>query len=146
MDAGVLIPLGVFAMLVAGWYLQTRTNIAQLEALSRVRVAAIEKGVPLPEEKAAELPKPPERAGHPLKPTLAALAVGIALWVGLAPDHRLWGMVVTAFGIAGLGHWFVAGKDDWKRQRAMEEEMHLAYVQYLNALSSAAAPGDGPTA
>ncbi len=129
MDAGVLIPLGVFAMLVAGWYLQTRANIAHLEALSRVRVAAIEKGVPLPEEK-AELPKPPERASHPLKPTLAALAVGIALWVGLAPDHRLWGMVVTAFGIAGLLHWFVAGKDDWKLQRAMEEEMHLAYVQY----------------
>ena len=102
MDAGVMIPLGVFAMLVAGWYLQTRTNIADVEALSRVRVAAIEKGVPLPEEKAAELPKPPERASHPLKPTLAALAVGIALWVGLAPDHRLWGMVVTAFGIAGL--------------------------------------------
>ena len=111
-----------------------------------MRVAAIEKGVPLPEEKAAELPKPPERAGHPLKPTLAALAVGIALWAGLAPDHRLWGMVVTAFGIAGLVHWFVAGKDDWKLQRAMEEEMHLAYVQYLKALSSAAAPGDGPTA
>ncbi len=101
MDAGVMVPLGVFAMLVAGWYLQTRANIAYVEALSRERVAAIEKGVPLP-EKEAEPPKLPERASHPLKPTLAVLAVGIALWVGLAPDHRVWGMVVTAFGIAGL--------------------------------------------
>jgi hypothetical protein len=142
-DAGVLVPLGVFAMLVSGWYLQTRTNIAQLEALSRVRVAAIEKGVPLPEEK-AEPPKLPERASHPLKPTLAVLAVGIALWVGLAPDDRVWGMVVTAFGIAGLCHWFLAGKAEWKRQQAMEDQMHIAYVQYLNALASGAVPGDGP--
>ena len=99
-------------------------------------------------EKEAEPPKPPERASHPLKATLAFLAVGIALWVGLAPDHRVWGMVVTALGIAGLCHWFVAGKDEWKRQRAMEEEMHLAYVQYLKALASGAgsASGDGPTA
>jgi hypothetical protein len=144
-DNGVLIPLGVFAMLVAGWYLQTRANIAHVEALSRERVAAIERGVPLP-EKEAELPKPPERVSHPLKPTLAVLAVGIALWVGLAPDHRLWGMVVTAFGIAGLCHWFVAGKNEWKRQQAMEEEMHAAYVQYLKALAHASASGNGPQA
>jgi hypothetical protein len=144
-DNGVLIPLGVFAMLVAGWYLQTRANIAHAEALSRERVAAIERGVPLP-AKEAELPKPPERVGHPLKPTLAVLAVGIALWVGLAPDHRLWGMVVTAFGIAGLCHWFVAGKNEWKRQQAMEEEMHTAYVQYLKTLAHASASGNGPKA
>jgi len=68
----------------------------------------------------------------------------MALWVGLAPDHRVWGMVVTAFGIAGLCHWFLAGKDEWKRQQAMEDQMHTAYVQYLNALASGAVPGDGP--
>ena len=145
MDAGVMVPLGVFAMLVAGWYLQTRANIAYLEALSRERVAAIEKGVPLP-EKAAEPPKLPERAGHPLKPTLAVLAIGIALWAGLPADHRVWGMVVTAFGFAGLCHWVIAGKDEWKRHRAMDDEMHQAYVQYLKALSSASASGDGPKA
>ncbi len=145
MDRGVLVTLGVFAMLVAGWYLQTRANIAHVEALSRERVAAIEKGVPLP-EKEAEPPKLPERASHPLKPTLAVLAVGIALWVGLASDHRVWGMVVTAFGVAGLCHWFVAGKDEWKRHQAMDDEMHLAYVQYLKALASVAASGDGPKA
>ena len=102
MDAGVLVPLGVFAMLVAGWYIQSRMAIAQLQALAQERVAAIEKGVPLPPRE-TEPPEPPVRAGHPLKPTLSVLAVGIALWVGLSPDHRLWGMVVTAFGIAGLG-------------------------------------------
>jgi hypothetical protein len=143
-DAGVLVPLGVFAMLVAGWYLQTRTNIAYLEALSKERVAAIEKGVPLP-VKEVEPPKLPERANHPLKPTLGVLAVGIALWVGLAPNHRVWGMVVAAFGVASLCHWFVAGKDEWKRQVAMDEELHLAYVHYLKALASAAS-GDGPKA
>jgi hypothetical protein len=144
-DAGVLVPLGVFAMLVAGWFIQSRMAIAQLQALAQERVAPIEKGVPLPPRE-AELPKPPVRAGHPLKPTLAVLAVGIALWVGLSQDHRVWGMVVTAFGIAGLGHWFVAGSDEWKRQTVMDEEMHQAYVEYLKALASASTSADGPKA
>jgi hypothetical protein len=136
-----MVPLGVFAMLVAGWYIQTRAAIAHVEALSRERVAAIEKGLPVPERE-AEPPKLPERASHPLKATLGALAVGMALWVGLAPDHRLWGMVVTAFGAAGLGHWVIAGRNEWKRQQAMEEELHQAYVQYLRARATAPAPGD----
>ena len=137
-----MIPLGVFAMLVAGWFIQTRAAIAQVEALSRERVAAIEKGVPLPEP-APELPKPPERAGHPLKPTLATLAVGIALLFGLAPNHRVWGMVVVALGIAGLGHWIVAGRNEWQRQQVMEEETHRAYVDYLKSLVTSAPSGDG---
>ncbi len=145
MDAGVLVPLGVFAMLVAGWYIQSRMAIAQLQALAQERVAAIEKGVPLPPRE-TEPPEPPVRAGHPLKPTLSVLAVGIALWVGLSADHRVWGMVVAAFGIAGLCHWLVAGSDDWKRQRVMEEEMHQAYIEYLKALASASASADGPKA
>ena len=35
-------------MLVAGWHIQSRMAIAQLQALAQERVAAIEKGVPLP--------------------------------------------------------------------------------------------------
>jgi len=138
-----MVPLGVFAMLVAGWYIQTRAAIAHVEAISRERVAAIEKGVPFPEP---EPPKPPERAGHPLKPTLASLAIGIALLVGLAPSHRVWGMVVTALGVAGVCHWFVAGRNEWQRQQAMEEEMHRAYVEYLKARARSAASGDGAVA
>ena len=137
-----MIPLGVFAMLVAGWYIQTRAAIAHEEALSRERVAAIEKGVPLPEPK-AELTKPPERSTHPLKPALAILAIGIALVLGLAPDHRVWGMVVTALGIAGVAHWFVAGRNEWQRQQVMEQEMHDAYVEYLKAQAMSAASDDG---
>ncbi len=137
-----MVPLGVFAMLVAGWYLQTRANIAHLEALSRERLAAIEKGVPLPERE-PEPPKLPERAAHPLKPTLATLAVGIALLIGLAPNHRVWGIVVTALGIAGLCYWLVAGRSEWQRQQVMEEEMHRAYVEYLKALATSAASGNG---
>ena len=142
LDAGVMVPLGVFAMLVAGWYIQTRAAIAHVEALSRVRVAAIEKGVQLPEPE-PEHPKLPERAVHPLKPTLAILAVGIALLVGLAPAHRVWGMVVTALGSAGVFYWFVAGRNEWQRQQVMEEEVHRAYVDYLKARATTAAPGDG---
>ena len=84
LDTDFMVPLGMFAMLVAGWYIQTRAAIAHVEAISREHVAAMEEGVPLPERE-PEPPKPPERAGHPLKPTLATLAVGIALLVGLAP-------------------------------------------------------------
>ena len=142
MDAGFMIPLGVFAMLVAGWYIQTRAAIAEMEALSRERVAAIEKGVPIPERK-PEPPKPPQRAGHPLKPTFATLAVGLALLFGLPPNLRVWGMVVTAIGLAGLCHWFVAGKNEWRRQQVMDDEAHHAYVEYLKALAMSVAPGDG---
>ena len=142
MDAGFMVPLGVFAMLVAGWYIQTRAAIAHVEALSRERVAAIEKGVPLPEPP-PQHPKLPERAGHPLKPTLATLAVGIALLIGLAPSHRVWGMAVTALGIAGVCHWLVAGRTEWQRQRVMDEEMHRAYVEYLKAQATSAASRDG---
>lgn len=142
MDAGVMVPLGVFAMLVAGWYIQTRAAIAQMEATSRERVAAIEKGIPLPERE-TEPPTPPQRAGHPLKPTLATLAVGVALVLGLAPDHRVWGMVVTAWGIASLCHWLVAGRHDWQRQQVIEEEMHRAYVDYLKARATASAVDHG---
>ena len=142
MDAGVMVPLGVFAMLVAGWYIQTRAAVAHVEALSRERVAAIEKGVPLPKPE-PEHPKPPERAGHPLKPTFATLAVGIALLIGLAPSHRVWGLAVTALGIAGVCHWIVAGRNEWQRQRVMEEEIHRAYVDYLKARATPSTPGDG---
>lgn len=142
MDAGVLVPLGVFAMLVAGWYIQTRAAIAHEEALSRERVAAIEKGVPIPERRRKH-PKRPEYPGHPLKATLATLAIGIALLFGLEPNHRVWGMVVTALGIAGVGHWLVAGRAEWQRQRVMHEEMHRAYVEYLRSQGTSAASGDG---
>jgi hypothetical protein len=141
LDARILVPLGVFAMLVAGWYIQTRAAIAAAEALSRERIAAIEKGVPLPEPKPKH-PKPPERSGHPLKATFAVLAIGIALLVGLAPSHRVWGMVVTALGIAGICYWFVAGRNEWQRQQVMEEEMHRAYVDYLKAQAAFAASDD----
>jgi hypothetical protein len=142
LDAGVIIPLGVFAMLVAGWYFQTRAAIAHEEALTRERVAAIEKGVSLPDRN-PEPPKPPERSTHPLKPALAILAIGIALLVGLASGHRVWGMVVTAWGIAGVAYWFVAGRNEWRRQQVMEEEMHRAYVEYLKAQAMPAASADG---
>ena len=142
MDAGVMVPLGVFAMLVAGWYIQTRAAIATMEALSRERLAAIEKGVP-PPAPPPEHPKPPERAGHPLKPTLATLAVGIALLIGLAPNHRVWGMVVTGLGIAGVCHWFAVGRNEWRRQQGMEEEIHRAYVDYLKAQARSASSADG---
>ena len=142
MDTGFMVPLGVFAMLVAGWYIQTRAAIAHVEAISRERVAAIEKGVLLPERE-PEPPKPPVRASHPLQPTLATLGVGIALLVGLAPSHRVWGMVVTALGVAGVCYWLVAGRNEWRRQQLLEEEMHRAYVEYLKAHARPAASGDG---
>jgi len=132
-----MVPLGVFAMLVAGWYIQTRAAIAQVEATSRERVAAIEKGIPLPQRE-AEHPPPPPRASHPLKATLAILAVGIALLIGLAANHRVWGMVVTALGVAGVCHWVIAGRHEWHRQQVIEEEMHRAYVEYLKARAATA--------
>ena len=116
--------------------------VAYKSILKMRGVAAIEKGVPVPDRK-PEPPKPPERAGHPLKPTLAMLAVGVALLFGLPPNLRVWGMIVTALGLAGLWYWFVAGRNEWRRQQVMEEEAHRAYVEYLKALALSATPGDG---
>lgn len=142
MEPALLIPLGVFAMLVAFSYLETRKAITDREALSREYLAAIEKGLPPPAQK-DPLPTLPDPPGHPLKATLAALGVGIALWAGLPPHQRIWGMVVTAFGIAGLVHWVVAGHAEWRRRQRMHEEMHQAFVDYLKALTESSAPGDG---
>jgi hypothetical protein len=144
-DAGVLIPLGVFAMLVAFSYIQVRAMVVDREARSREVLAAIEKGVP-PPAPAEPLPAPPEAPGHPLKSTFAALTVGIALWIGLAPDNRVWGMVVTAFGVAGILHWAVVGRSHWRQQQAMYEEMHRAYVDYLRARAGSVPTGDAPQA
>jgi hypothetical protein len=146
MDAGILVPLGVFAMLVAGWVLQSWTTIADRKALSRERLAALERGLPPPGEPSATGTPPtlPERAGDPLKPTLALLAIGIPLWVWLEPDDRIWGVVLTALGAVGLGHWLLAGREAWRRMQAQDDELHRAYVAYLKGLGSSRA--DGPTA
>lgn len=143
MPWGILVPLGAFAMVVVLAYVESRTAIAEREAHSREVVASIEKGVPPPTPKEPQ-PQPPARSSHPLNAVLAVLAVGIALWAGAPPHHRLWGMVVTALGVASLVHWFIAGRDDWKRRQMMEDEMHRAFVQYLNALAGSPASGDGP--
>ena len=139
----MLVPLGAFAMVAVIVYVESRTAIAEREAHSREVVASIEKGVP-PPIRQAERPKPPERSSHPLKSIYAVLAVGIALWVGVPPHHRVWGLVVTALGAAGLVHWFIAGRDDWERRRIMEDEMHRAFVQYLTSRAGSPASGDGP--
>lgn len=143
MPWAILVPLGAFAMVAVLAYVEGRTAIAEREAHSREVVASIEKGLPLPTPKEPQ-PKPPERSSHPLKSTLAVLTVGIALWLGAAPQNQLWGMVVTALGVAGLVHWFIAGRDDWKRRQMMEDEMHRAFVQYLASLAGSPASGDGP--
>ncbi len=143
MDAGVLVPLGVFAMLVAGWFLESRAAIAHREALSRERLAALERGVPLPDEK-PETPPLPERASDPLKPTLGLLAIGVPLWVWLHPEDRIWGVVITTLGAVGLIHWLLAGRHEWRRRQAQDDAIHRAYVAYLTALASSRT--DGPTA
>jgi hypothetical protein len=63
-EPGLLIPLGVFAMLVAFSYLETRTAIANREAVSREYLAAIEKGLPPPAQK-DPLPTLPGRHPRP---------------------------------------------------------------------------------
>ena len=107
--------------------------------------AAIEKGIPLPPRE-TELPNHLYSPDIPSSPLFRSLPLGSPSGFGFSPDHRVWGMVVAAFGIAGLCHWFIAGKDDWARQRVMDEEMHQAYVEYLKALASASASADGPKA
>jgi hypothetical protein len=79
-DPVILIPLGVFAMLVAFSYIEARSAIVHREALSREYLAAIEKGLPPPVQK-EEPPKPPGARGpspqvHPRGPRRGNCASG----------------------------------------------------------------------
>jgi hypothetical protein len=103
------------------------------EMLSKERLAAIEKGMDVP-----LLDTPHSRHGSPLLSGLTYLGVGVGLTIGmriLMGWHSPWafGLVVLFIGLAKLIHWFAGGREEWERQRGLDEELQKAYIDRLRS-------------
>lgn len=139
----ILVPLGVCGVIGLGGYLQTRAALHGMDLASKERLAALERGVALPPP-APQAPVAPTTRRHPLGSALAALAVGWALVSVLDAANRGWGAALAALGAAGLVHWLIAGKAEWERQLRLDEDIHRAYVRYLeNAGAALSTPKQG---
>jgi len=107
------------AMGIVGYlYVTHRTRQKRIEIVHRERMAAMEKGIPLP-----EFPLEPARERRPPDPTvlpimgtvLFSLSVGamIVLYLNLpAPDHGIWvsPLPLAFLGVGLLAFHFLKGK------------------------------------
>src|SRR5262245_13711750 len=94
----------------------SRSNRQKRELLSRERLAAIEKGVPMP----LDLPEA-RRSKNPLRGALVTIGVGIGLTVFFASlqtgnEEAPWGIgvLIALVGLGLLVHWFAGGKKEWE--------------------------------
>ena len=111
-------------------YLTTKQEREAREMQHRERMAALEKGIDLP---LAEIGTARHQSS-PLNRALLVLASGIALWLpvrDLGPSAWMWGFWLGLLGIAMLAHWFLRGRDEWDRDRALNEELRRAYIDRL---------------
>ncbi len=115
-----------------------RAQNRKREGLSRERLAAIEKGLELP---LIEAPRRGQRmsarAGALL---LIPIGAGLSLALGQSGVAWSWGLIPGLIGLALLAHWFTGGKRAWERQRALDEELQLAYIDLLRRSGPAAKP------
>ena len=127
------------ATVIIGWvgilYAQKRR-----ELLSRERLAAIEKGLDVP---VLDSPSP-QRQMSPLQSALLLMAAGsgvsgaAVLQNSLATSSLMGlGIILTFIGIAQLAYWFLGGRAEWERQRALDEELRRAYIGRLQSQSGA---------
>jgi hypothetical protein len=112
----------VFTVFGVTWSMSIRAQVRARELLHAERQAAIEKGLPLPEEPS----EPGEPSALPTviarKPEAHSLKMGIFwLFLGLGVILALrladpssprwaWGIVLVAVGLADLAYWVVRGK------------------------------------
>jgi hypothetical protein len=115
----VVAVVGAFSYFGVIMFMGIRAQIRARELLHAERQAALEKGLPLPEEP----PAPTTPAGSSAKkPPAHALKMGIFwlfLGLGIILSLRIadpgsgrwaWGIIVVAVGLADLVYWFVRGK------------------------------------
>ena len=111
-------------------YLISKQEREAREMQHRERMAALEKGIDLP---LAEIGTA-RHQNSPLSRALLVLASGIALWVptrDMGPSAWMWGFWLGMLGIAMLAHWFLRGRDEWDRDRALNEALRRAYIDRL---------------
>jgi len=115
-----IVAAAIVAGVIAYLYFKFRAKQIRLEILHAERVAAMEKGIPLPELPLDEPPAPPKKPAGPDVPLilgilLFALGAGTMIALGLIPsdpDHRFWPLPLP-LALMGLGlilYYFLAGR------------------------------------
>jgi Flp pilus assembly protein TadB len=118
-------------------YLTMKQAREERELLSKERLAAIERGLDV-----ALFEGRPTRSS-PLRSALVVLALGVGVSLpGLASGSGswVWGAAVALVGVALLAHWFVRGRNEWDRDRALDEELRRAYIDRFRAGERAPRP------
>lgn len=141
--AGILIPLVcvpvVMSVPVFIVYLIVKAARHKRELLSRERIVALEKGVDVPLMELPDL----RRRRDPLLAAMIVTALGIGLAIFFRSivhgDGSPWGIGVTfaLVGMAMMAHWFVRGREEWERERTLDEELRRAYIERLRGSGSA---------
>ena len=96
--------------------------------------AAITRQPFLPDEEHAWVHQQRAQLQRVWRRALLVLASGLALWVparDMGPSAWMWGFWLGMLGIAMLAHWFLRGRDEWDRNRALNEELRRAYIDRL---------------
>jgi multisubunit Na+/H+ antiporter MnhC subunit len=147
-----LIPITAIVMSVtlAGFivWLGIRSSVHKRELQSRERMAAIEKGLEIP---IMDEPRS-SRAHNPLQGALVLMAVGTGLLIFFLSlpvrEGNPWGIgvMLMLIGVAMLAHWFIRGRAEWDRDRALDEDLRRAYIERLRAGSAPAATTEAPKA
>jgi hypothetical protein len=130
--AMVSLLIAIGGMIVGAFviFITTKQAREEREMQHRERMVALEKGVDLP---LAEIATAKHRTS-PLNRALMVLASGIALSFPvreMGPASWMWGFWLALLGIAMLVHWLVRGREEWDRDRALNEELRKAYIERL---------------
>lgn len=100
----------VFIVAIVMW-VEHRKHVMR----NQERLAAIEKGIPLPDLAKSDLQAAPSHRGQPLYHGIRLLFVGLglalALWVSAGQKAAVWGAFVAFIGLGHLVYWFLVGRN-----------------------------------
>lgn len=111
-------------------WIVSRGQMREQEMRHQQRLAALEKGIVLPEPPTATAPPgTPGAPANALKMGIFWLCLGLGLIVTVqivAPGsaHWGWGILVGALGCSDLCYWFAHGKAQWQEAQRRVQEKH----------------------
>ncbi len=114
------------------WYVVTKAQTRARELLSAERLAAIERGLPPPEEPASAGGKKSRSQTLAMGIWWLSLGLGLIVAVLIAVPGRAtwaWGLIVVAMGVSDLVYWFVRGKAEAEETQRAEQETRDAFAR-----------------
>jgi hypothetical protein len=124
------VPIMALAISPVIVYLALKHARERREIQSRERLAAIEKGL--------DVLDPPvlTRRTSPLYSGIVMLLGGLALTVAMRimmGFYSPWGfgLVVVFVGLGKLVHWFVGGREEWKQEKELDDDLRRAFIERL---------------